>query len=320
MSIAAKIWHLTCRAGKQTLCLPRDIRYYGWKVAVYIWRDRVLLGMGKEKYISVVQGFMDGYLAELAETYRQQEMVLPENPRVDRVWCCWWQGEAQMPELVRMTTASIRAALPQGVTFQLLTKDNYLKFVDIPQPIIEKHEKGLIGSAHYSDILRFALLKKYGGFWIDSTVLVTKTIPSCWFSSAYYTQRFSSPEECPGEPCFGKWAGFLQCGVREYPLFSFVYEALIRWWNDHDQVIDYVMFDYIIMTAYGTVPQIQQLIDAVPANNENIWSMEKLLSQPFDQTAYDELCATQYFHKLAWSLKPEKDGTFYGHLCEKYLK
>ena len=39
--------------------------------------------------------------------------------------------------------------------------------------IEEKFEKGKIGMAHFSDLLRISLLAKWGGMWIDSTALCT---------------------------------------------------------------------------------------------------------------------------------------------------
>ena len=51
----------------------------------------------------------------------------------------------------------------------LITYENYSDYVELPDYVVEKHKNGTISRAHFSDVLRFSLLKTYGGMWIDST-------------------------------------------------------------------------------------------------------------------------------------------------------
>ena len=39
---------------------------------------------------------------------------------------------------------------------------------------MEKHKNNIIDNTHFSDLLRLELLIKYGGTWIDASVLITK--------------------------------------------------------------------------------------------------------------------------------------------------
>ena len=41
------------------------------------------------------------------------------------------------------------------------------------QSITDKFNGGKISIANYSDVIRMALLYQYGGYWIDSTVLLS---------------------------------------------------------------------------------------------------------------------------------------------------
>ncbi len=320
----AKIWHLLQRTVKQLFALPKNIKYYGIKVSYYIFKDRVLLGkVGKEKYIEVIQAFTDNYFSELVEEYKNKEFTLPSSPHVNTVWCCWWQGEAAMPEIVKMCTESIKASLPEGVEYILITKDNFKEYVDIPKYILEKLEKGIMSITAFSDILRVNLISRYGGFWIDATVCIPNKLPEDYFQKVYFTQKFSSYDVCKGEACRGKWAGFLQCGASEFLIFSYVRDAYNKWWLEHDALIDYVILDYMLMSAYNGIPYIKEIIDTVPPNNEQLWQLSKLLEQPYNEAEFKEIFANQYFNKLARTLTPKKeiDGklTYYGYLCKKYL-
>lgn len=322
MKILVKIKHLLQRAWLQTGDFPRNCRNFNFKVACWIWWDRVFLGIGKTHYIAAIQEYMDNFLCDLADKYRKMDLNLPAEPKVTKVWCCWWQGEENMREIVRVCVNSIKKATPEYVDFQLITAENYHNFIELPSYITDKFTQGHISLAHYSDILRFALLSKYGGFWIDATILVTSPIPADCFTAPYFTQRYPDASCCPKEACLGKWAGFLQCGLKENLLFQFMFEALCLWWNHFDYVIDYVMFDYILMTGYKSVSQFRVLIDGVQVNNCAIWEMERLLPAEFDAKIYSDLCNRNTFHKLARTLAPAKttngQDTVYGHICKKY--
>lgn len=322
MSIAVKIKNLFKRVINQTMQLPKNIKNFGLKPAGYIWFDRVFLGIRKEKYITVIQAFMDKYLHDLVDEYNKKIIELPCNPSVNTVWCCWWTGEETAPEIIKMCINSIRVALPDGIKMIFINQDNYSQYVDIPEYIIKKYNEKKIGIAHLSDIIRFGLLSKYGGFWIDSTVFAADKIPEEYFASLYYTQRFGSKDDCPNEPCCGKWAGFLQCGVKENKLFSYMFSALKKYWRDYDYAIDYVMFDYMIMAAYKKIDIIKNMIDDVPINNTNLWEMQRLLSTAYVDNM--DLASINLFNKLARTLEPPKtvDGkeTVYGYLCKRYIK
>ena len=41
------------------------------------------------------------------------------------------------------------------------------------EEIVEKWKRGIIGPAHFSDLIRLELLVRYGGYWIDATVYCT---------------------------------------------------------------------------------------------------------------------------------------------------
>ncbi len=321
-----KIWHLLQRACKQTVCFPKNVKNFGWKVAFQTWKVRVFLikGKAKEKYIAAVQAFVDKEFSSLAAEYREKQVVYPVQPKANTVWCCWWQGEEGMPEIIKVCTESIKRATPDGVNFVLLTKDNFSQYLSLPQYILDKLNNGVMSITAFSDILRVNLLSKYGGFWIDATVFIPSSMPKEWFERVYFTQKFNLAENCPGEACLGKWAGFLQCGIAEFPLFAYVRDAYNQWWKKYDYLIDYVILDYMIMSAYHQIPYIKDIIDSVPTNNEKIWAMQKMLALPYDEKEYTAHSATQYFNKLARTLTPakEKDGqlTYYGFMCEKFLK
>ena len=91
---------------------------------------------------------------------------------IDTVWVMWLQGINNAPEIVQRCIDSQKKYMPDK-KFIIVTEDNVLDYVELPDYIVEKRNKGIITNAHFSDLVRNALLIKHGGYWIDSSVLFT---------------------------------------------------------------------------------------------------------------------------------------------------
>ena len=54
-----------------------------------------------------------------------------------------------------------------------LCDDDLNEYIELPDDVMNKSRTGVMGAAHFSDILRLALIATYGGVWLDATVLLT---------------------------------------------------------------------------------------------------------------------------------------------------
>lgn len=304
-----------------------DRREFDSKVAWLRFWD-ALLPRGKSKaYIEGLSEYVCRELTPITERYARGEWKQPTPiQKLDKipVWVCWWQGEEAMPPIVKACEERLKNSLPETAELHLITWDNFADYCDIPAHVLEKYHEGIIGPAHLADILRYALLSSYGGAWIDSTVWLTDRIQDKlpeYLEQMYFTQRFPDWSCCPQEACRGKWCNFFFMGRSDCMLFSYVYEALLSWWEHHDRLIDYVAVDYVIWAGYCGVPEIKRLIDAVPANNEQIWSMAKALNDSYEPAKFDSLMSGNDFYKLSYKgrLEEEIDNktTVYGHILKE---
>ena len=99
-------------------------------------------------------------------------MELPhEHPKI--VWWCWLQGLDNAPDIVKACLRSLQRHLPKDYEIRIIDEHNWKEWVTLPQYIVEKRSAGRIPAALFSDLLRLELLIKYGGTWIDATVLCT---------------------------------------------------------------------------------------------------------------------------------------------------
>ena len=314
---AVHLWERVRREGK---VLPMRWRIFGPKIACLTFIDG-LIPPGKHFwYIRAVSKYVDKFLRGLVNEYSNcidESCIRPADEKTP-VWCCWWQGEEQMPELVKLC----HARLVDKAELHLITLDNYTQYVDLPEHILDKFNRGVITMTTMSDVLRFALLERYGGYWLDATVFFTGEIPEEYFSGKFFCQRMvSNTKYAVREACGCNWCGFSMAGPSGSIVFRFMKDAFSIWWEHFDTIIDYVLIDYMLLTGFQSVPAIHKVIDSVPDNNEDIFEMYQVLNQPYSEELYQRLTERNVMHKLTYKMdlrKQTEDGqmTMYGYLVK----
>lgn len=321
-----RAYHLGERMVREGKALPGRWRTFGSKVALETFRDGLIPPGKSPRYIQTIETAVDAFLAPLLEQYRTlpDEPIAPEAGEKIPIWCCWWQGEAQMPELVKMCHTRLKQVIPADkAELHLITLDNYREYVDLPEHIIDKFERSVITMTTMSDVLRFALLETYGGYWLDATVFFTGEIPAEYFSGRFYCQRMvNNTALVKREACRGNWCGFSMAGPKNSMVFRFMSEAFRRWWAHYDTIIDYVLIDYLLWSGFKAVPAIHEIIDSVPDNNEDIFAMYQVLNQPYTPELLERLTKRNVMHKLTYKMDltrvtPEGQQTLYGYLWEQ---
>ena len=324
-----RVCHLGERVVREAGVFPARVRTFGPRVAMETFLDGLIPPGKSARYIQTIESAVDAFLADLLAQYRDRfdESIMPATGEKISVWCCWWQGESQMPELVKMCHARLKQVIPaEKAELHLITLDNYRDYVELPAHIIEKFEKKIITMTTMSDVLRFALLEKYGGYWLDATVFFTGDIPEEYFSGNFFCQRMvGNTAYTRREACRGNWCGFSMAGPKNSPVFRFMSDAFSHWWAHYDTIIDYVLIDYMLWSGFKGVDAIHKTIDAVPDNNEDIFEMYQVLNQPYTPELLERLTKRNVMHKLTYKMdltKVTPDGrqTLYGFLWDMVEK
>lgn len=324
-----RAYHLLERIIRETKAFPKTYKAFGWKVAKVTFIDGLIPPGKSEKYITTIQNYVDNYLGELLKDYQLEEVEqsqLIKKRKKTPIWCCWWQGEESMPELVKMCHTRLKQVIPSDrAELHLITLENYKSYVDIPHHILQKFEEEIITMTTMSDVLRFHLLERYGGYWVDSTVFFTGTIPEEYFDDKFYCQRMTLSKQAKREACKSNWCGFSMAGTKGNLIFKYMKDAFSKWWDDYDAIIDYVLIDYLLMSGYKYIPLIKETIDQVPNNNEDIFEMYQYLNYPYSEELYVRLTERNVMHKLTYKMNLEKmteDGrmTLYGYLLNMVYK
>ena len=322
-----RAWHLWERVVNEGRRLPGRWKVFGPRVALVSFWDGLIPPGKAPRYIRTIENYVDGVLKPLTEEFHGAQDI-PIQPTGEKIpiWCCWWQGEAQMPELVKLCHARLKQVIPADkAELHLITLDNYQDYVQIPPHILDKFGKKIITMTTMSDVLRFALLEKYGGYWLDATVFFTGDIPEEYFSGNFYCQRMAKNTRYTArEACRGNWCGFSMAGPKNCVVFRFMSRAFGLWWEKYDTIIDYVLIDYLLWSGFKAVPAIHAVIDRVPDNNEDIFEMYQALNQPYSQELWDRLTQRNVMHKLTYKMDlqtrtAEGELTLYGWLRQWIL-
>ena len=243
-------------------------------------------------------------------------MPLDENGY--RIWVLWWQGEENIPTIVKATYHSIIKATDKQVV--LITKDNVANYIDIPSFIQDKVDAGKMSLAALSDYIRVSLLFKYGGLWIDSTVFCAQKLPEKIYGMKLMTIK-NEPDGCK-YVAQGKWnVQFLGTNEVHSKVFFLMKSIFEQYWRKYSIIMDYLLVDYSFEYIYENDAECKALFDAVPFTNDHMHDLLPKMNMPFDETSMEEMLRPNtYLFKLTYKMPfvEQVDGkpTFYSYVLK----
>lgn len=162
--------------------------------------------------IQYITRFLEKEFKPIYQKYDKSDFQLHETSIPNIVWILWWQGESEMPSLVKACVDSIRKH-SLNYEIRIVTKENYKNYLDVSD-VIGFRENNRMSIQYFSDIIRARLLSKYGGIWLDATMFITnESVFKQAELNSFYTVKLNllldnnllfSP--CKGQFCLSFWA------------------------------------------------------------------------------------------------------------------
>lgn len=239
---------------------------------------------------------------------------LEKKANADTVWILWMQGLENAPELVLACIESVIRQLPDK-KIVILDKENFKEYVSMPEDIIEKWERGIIGMAHFSDLLRLEILIQYGGYWIDSTVLCTDNSifgyiekEPLFMYSFYYFGFQAEIMELNNWFIYSYTNNNILCLMR-----AFLYE----YWRTRNRAKNYFIFQIFMTLAIDCYEEEYKKIPIVSQVNAHI--LASYIYDTFDENKYELLKSQTGIHKLSTRFEQKRlvEGTFYDRIIRK---
>lgn len=249
----------------------------------------------EKKYSKFVDGF----------SYKE-----PEEKHITKiVWQCWFQGVDNAPQMVRSCMDSIKEYF-YDYKINILTEDNISDFVELPEFIIKKYKCGIITPQQYSDILRAALLDKYGGVWIDATVYCTGSEIKKYIDREPLLVYKNYMHGDSHNIALSSW--FIASRAKD-PIIHLTYELLKMYWEQSNTLIHYYLFHFFFTMAARKYKSEWQSIPRF--NNTNPHMLVAELNDTFNEDRYEYLSKVSSLHKLNWKLKfSDNPNTFYNKI------
>lgn len=207
-------------------------------------------------------------------------------------WSCWWQGMGKAPDLIKACLNSQKRYLPKETELVIITQDNYRDYVDFPQWLLDKVESGKVTLTTFSDVIRASLLYKYGGIWIDSTILLTEQLPLDFWDYDVFTLR----EFRYCLPFMG--------GKPGQTFYWFLMEGFFYYYRNYEYTKYYLLVTYLLDIARKKYPDIQGKYDRLPiksvgiSNINNFDSLSYHMHETYTPELYRKYMEGIYIHKL----------------------
>jgi len=247
-------------------------------------------------------------LEEFSEFYNKNLVHEMSN----NVWVCWLQGIENAPLIVQKCYESLQKNL-KNKKIILITEDNYKNYIQFPEFIQKKIDLKIITKTHMSDMLRLELLTKYGGTWIDATVLCTSNrIPNYMFESDLFLFQCLKPGR-DGHAIFpSSW--FITASSNN-KLLLLTRDLLYLYWEKNNKLIDYFLFHIFLQIVLESYPEEWQKV--VPFDNSVPHILQLRLFENYNDDIWKALCQMTPFHKLTYKFDFQKTtdkNTYYNIL------
>lgn len=264
-------------------------------------------------YRQLVLEYFTKYYSAIIEEYKRKPHEASQPLSKDNViWVCWFQGEENMPPLVKQCY-KLLLQNSNGHEVVLLTNENIREYVEIPKEIYDKVDSGKMLLAHFSDILRMCLLAKYGGLWVDATYWITRPIEID--GNPFYTLKQDDKEAI--HISRGQWACNCIGAGSNYYVFAFVRDCLLAFYLDNSPMKEYFLFDYIFLIAYNSFSDFRDIIDSMPYRSPDILKVQYSIFEPYKKEVMGRILKDNVMLKLTYrideALKPASCFTNYDY-------
>lgn len=186
------------------------------------------------------------------------EKVEPELDR--KVWVMWWQGIDKAPKIVKHNIKIMKEIF--GSRVKVISKDNLANYIDISPVLKRKFKDNVIPQALWSDIVRISLLNKYGGLWIDSTVVMSNKILE--FPKLFDRSFVSICSSVGSDINISReeWTTWFIGGKAQAPIFKFLSAFFIKYYSNFNFILDYFLFDYAVRFFYEKNSEFRREIES----------------------------------------------------------
>ena len=290
-------------------------QYAQGHVLIYSLLVTLLMGIDKKSLEIVRMAVNNKRLKKLRKKYQsfiENFMKVDTVENIDiqprKVWICWFQGMENAPDIVQKCYKSVQANVTDR-EIVLITENNYKDYVTFPEYIQEKIDAGIISQTHMSDILRLELLLRYGGTWMDATILCTGKIPEYMLDSDLFLFQNLKPGLNGHCTSISNW--FIT-SLQDNKILKLTLALLYEYWKNNDKLLDYFIFHDFFQLAIEVYPE--EWSKVIPSSNSTPHILLLRLFNVYYEKAWNAIREQTSIHKLTYKFNVERtklEDTYY---------
>ncbi len=168
------------------------------------------------------------------------------------VWVLWMQGFNNAPPVVKKCLERLKQ-LNVDCNIHELDMNNLPQYIDMNDLFLGTN----MSNNHRANLIRLILLKKYGGVWIDSTVLCHVSISS-WLPTKEGFFCFNRPSN---DRLLSNW--FIYAAANNYIIDEW-YTKTVEYWTGREKAHKYFWMHELFNNMYESDPKVKEIWDKVP--------------------------------------------------------
>lgn len=231
---------------------------------------------------------------------KQPLPALADTTIPKKIWICWLQGFENAPVVVKKCMESIEQYC-SGFEIIRIDARNMYDYAPIPEHIKQRLAQGRIPYAHFTDVLRTAILVEQGGIWMDATVLLTAPIQEQILTEPLFMFQNPRPFKLPHAT-----SNWFIVSAKAHPLMKRQLELLSAFWQRERGLIDYfnyyILF-YILITENEQAGAYFERMLYIPVSDSRIF--QTLMSRPLSEKQRHQVCDLTPIHKLNWKVSDD---------------
>lgn len=222
------------------------------------------------------------------------------------IWVCWLQGFDCAPNLVKKCVKSIKKYCENVI---LLDETNIFEYITLPEYIVEKYKRGTISGAHYSDIVRTCILIEHGGLWIDSTTLLTSSIPNFVYSKDLFLYKFYINYDETIK--YNNWFIYSKKNNR---LLKIVRDLLFEFWKKENKASEYFIWHIFFSMALDKYPEDNKILNI---SDLNCHMLQENMQNEYDEEYWNIITSLTSIHKLTYKYDFVNENSFLDFILNK---
>lgn len=224
----------------------------------------------------------------------REDIICFDNIYSNKIWICWFQGREQAPELVQKCIALAEGIFSNREVI-VIDDNNFQKYADFPDYIVEKYNNGIITKTHLSDLLRVAVLTKFGGLWLDATVLCTANeVPDYVNEVPLFVYKEVCLDRTDTPPIVASSWMIYSC--KNNDIIKATRDLMYEYWKYEKELKNYFVMHLCFRIA---TDKFSKQWEAVPVyNNVNPHILQFELLKEYDERRWKDYLRFSDFHKL----------------------